>query len=553
MNLIKILFLVTLIVQSFLMIGQISRGDLLMNQIPSSIDSFFIDSQIDLTRLRATTNFLTNTDIVTYNGNQIPKRRKAFIRHVKHISEMLECSFVNREQRTQEISELIYELYLLEASLKQKTYSKSITKVSFKDKFQMVIAMVKSKRLFTYRIPDYSQLEIDSIFKDPENSPYFHQVDTSLAMHKRFGSLAGQKKIKAKKNMVVLFKSLSNGGSAPKINTLDLDLDSQWSLKWGDEVHTDVLGSRIFAALGFDVDHPYYYGKNDLTLVFEDYASVNSPEELQKALYAYYEVDITPFISNVGVVTSEMAKENKKLLSFVGKEYMQFIKCSIEARPDRVKRIGSFLPHDSINVDRKPLKGAVLAHHFIGNWDTREANTLMTTVHSGNYNYRISAVFSDLGTSFGVDLNSIPPDFKVGLVNELPWEAVKRKKNKIVFTNRINGLLPFYKNATYADLLWMATKIAVIDEYNLRKMIKKAHWPSPISELYFHKIASRRASILEAFNLVDPNPITFDQQINISYKGNVVVRKGKLIVDFELEMNPESFTKKKGRRRNYGH
>ena len=52
--------------------------------------------------------------------------------------------------------------------------------------------------------------------------------------------------------MAVIFKELSHTGSAPKIRTYDLDLDDEWSLKWGDEVHTDVAASRIFAAIGYD-------------------------------------------------------------------------------------------------------------------------------------------------------------------------------------------------------------------------------------------------------------------------------------------------------------
>jgi hypothetical protein len=170
----------------------------------------------------------------------------------------------------------------------------------------------------------------------------------------------------------------------------------------------------------------------------------------------------------------------------------------------------------------------------------------------GKYRYRISCVFSDLGTSLGVNQQNMPPDFKVGLVNELPWEVVIRKKNRIMFTNRVNAILPAYENATYEDLLWMAKKIAQLDEYNLRKIIKKAHWPEPIAELYFHKMASRRASIIIAFNLEDPHPIPFNKNLNISEDGIEVIKNGQLKIDYKLISNPESFLNKKGRLRNYG-
>ena len=68
------------------------------------------------------------------------------------------------------------------------------------------------------------------------------------------------------------------------ISSVSLDLDNKWSLKWGDEVHTDILGSHIFAALGYDVDHPYYYGENKLTLVFDDLKEIKNVDDLKSKI-----------------------------------------------------------------------------------------------------------------------------------------------------------------------------------------------------------------------------------------------------------------------------
>lgn len=528
--------------------AQTTRGVLLSDSFSHSANQFYVGNQINLLELRTLTNFLTNRDITTYKELEIPKRKKAFLRHVKQVSEQLEKSYVDGEKRSLSTDDKIYELVLLSNSLKQKTIQRAQLKVPIKKKIEMLYHTSKSRRTFKYKIPTATK---PTYFISPQSSPYFHETDSGIPMHKQFVNLAKQKNIKIKDNLVVLFKDLSLSGSAPKVNTYDLDLDNQWVLKWGDEVHTDVVGSRIFAALGFDVDHPYYFGKNKLTLIFDNNSESLSKDEMIRRIGEIYHVDLLPFISSAGTITAEMAKSNSDLEPFIGKEYLRFLKCFVEARPDRVKRIGSFLPNDEINVNRKELKGAILAHHFIGNWDTREANTLLTTVHNGNYHYRISAVFSDLGTCLGVSRNNIPPDFKVGLVNELPWKAVKKKGNKIVFSNRVNSILPSYKNAKYEDLLWMANKIAELDGYNLQKIIDKAHWPKPIAQLYFHKLASRRASILNAFDIADPNPIEFDQTINITHKGVEVVKNGVLVVDYKSK-NPESFISKKGRLRNYG-
>ncbi|MEZ4849767.1 MAG: hypothetical protein R3B93_14365 [Bacteroidia bacterium] len=543
-----------MIIISHAVFSQIGRGNLLNGEIPASIDSFFVGKQINLVVLRNSTAFLTDRDITSYLGYDIPNRKKAFMRHVKHLSEKLECAYQDHQEMNAEMAEIVYEISLLEASLKQKAVEQAQTKIPLKAKVGMIMDSYKSRYFTSYKIPPYVSLENDHDLPSISDSPYFHhvEVDTASPLHKQFGYLAKWKKVDAEKDMVVLFEELSLSGSAPKIRTLDLDLDNEWSLKWGDEVHADVVGSRIFAALGYDVDHPYFYEKDKLTLIFDENAEIKNAEELVQNILQIYDIDLDPFLSGFGLVTEEMAAENKDLESFVGSQYVRFVKCAVEARPDRVKRLGSFLPHLPENENRPELKGALLAHHFIGNWDTREANTLLTTVHNGDYAYRISAVFSDLGTSMGVVYKAVAADFKVGLVNELPWEVVRRKGKKLKFTNSINAILPSYKNAEYEDLLWMAQKIAMLNEENLRKMIEKGGWPKPIEKLYFHKMASRRASIIDAFQIDDPHPIAFDKKLTIYEEGRAVVKNGVLVVDYQREMNPESFLKKKGRMRNYG-
>lgn len=552
MRIIKIILLIFITISPLVIWSQIERGSLIADKKPISIEKYYSDSLIDINTIRQKSHFLTDADITTYNSDVIPKRKKAFMRHVKHINEKLEQEYIKGSQRTKEMDELIYEIHLLEESLKQKTSDKAKTKMSFSEQIKMMSNTFKAKSVLKYKIPDKFQNKNDSILRNPNISPYYHSPVSEIPLHKQFAHLANQKNIDVKENMVVLFKGLSFSGSAPKINTIDLDFDNEWNLKWGDEVHTDVVGSRIFASLGFDVDHPYFYRKNKLTLVFEDHSEVKDAQALTHQINGIYNVDITPFISNYGGITKEMADSISDLKAFIGHQYVRFYKCGLEARPDRVKRIGSFLPSEEINSQRRELKGALLAHLFIGNWDTREANTLLTTVHDGNYNYRISAVFSDLGASMGVKQKILPPDFKVGLVNEFSWEAISRKNNTIRIHDRINAILPSYENADYEDLLWMAMQIGQIDEYNLRKMVKKAHWPKPIEELYVHKLASRRASILKAFNITDPHPIPFNKKLSVIENGQSVVKEGVLLLDYNAKENPESFINKKGRLRNYG-
>ena len=99
----------------------------------------------------------------------------------------------------------------------------------------------------------------------------------------------------------------------------------------------------------------------------------------------------------------------------------------------------------------------------------------------------------------------------------------------------------------------MATKIAAIDGKILEKIMNKTGWPKPIAQLYYYKLASRRASILLAFDIIDPHPISFDKNYSYSENGVEIIKNGELLVDYAVNEHPESFLHTKGRFRNYGH
>lgn len=529
------------------LMAQTSRGNLRLKTDPLAIAKLVHNQTISLENTRILSNYLTNVDILEFQGFPLPKRKKAFMRHIKHLNEQLEWAYLTNETVNDSMYEVLYELTLFYHSFQQAAIMDANVIKSRKEQIEIYRTAKKSLRAFSYRIPiDQKRVE------DESDSPYWHHVPDSM-LYDQFDKLAKEKKIKAKKQMIILFDGLSYSGSAPKVKGLDLDYDNEWSLKWGDEVHTDVLGSRIFAALGYDVDHPYFYGKDELTLVFPPNQRVKNAQQLKDSVFLIYDVNLTPFISSYGEIDDQLIKTEKKLKPYFGYSYVRFLKCAVEGRPDRVKRIGSILPNDLNNDQRRPLRAALLAHAFIGNWDTREENTCLTTVHDGDYNYRISAIFSDLGTSFGVKVNAFPPDFKVGLVNEFGWEVFQLKRNKIVLKNAINAMLDPYVKANYDDLKWMALRIGALDGETLKKMIAETGWPTPIAELYFHKLASRRANILQAFGIADRHPIPFDCHFTYIENGIHIIKNGELMVDYKRAENPESFLDKKGRERNYGH
>ena len=264
-------------------------------------------------------------------------------------------------------------------------------------------------------------------------------------------------------------------------------------------------------------------------------------------------VNLKRFVSDQGVVDLEMIANEPDLKLYFGLPYLRFLECALEARPDSVKRLGSLLPSELNNIHRRELRGSLLAHIWIDNWDTREENTLLSQIHMGNYEYRLSGVFSDLGTSLGVKFSRFGRDFKAGLVNRFSWNPIRLKSlDRVFLTTKYNHELEFFKSATYSDLRWMALQISKFNTNDLQKIIEKSGYPDPLKVLYYHKLASRRFEILKAFNVLDQNPIEFDHHLNLNYEGKEVSRDGVLTQELDPKMHPEGFIHYKGRFRNYG-
>lgn len=498
---------------------------------------------VQLTEIRKISLFFTDPSITSWQKMPVPKRKKALVRYVKRLNERLEYGFVCEGSADEKFYNDLFELIWIKKSFEDKINRNFDPSVGFADKYRMWKHTRKSKK----RKWKFEEEE----FVPSKFSKYF-VVDypDTLKLEKRFSTLAKRKKIKVKDTMVVVFDKTGTDGSAPKCETWAIGYDDAWVIKWGDEIHTDIAGSRLFAALGFDVDHPYFFGKEKVFVVFNEWSSLPGAEEMLTAVSKQYGVDIRPYVSSMGKLTSEIIGNNKDLKKFESKMYVTFIKCSMEARPDRVKRIGSFLPDEMHDVSE--LRESLLAHAFIGNWDIRNQNTLLTLVHDGNYKYHLSAVFSDLGTSFGVKRNYTPADFKTGLVNEFGWQAVKNVNGKIQLLDAMNAKPFCFQMTDYMDLYRMAIKISKLDENCLKHIIGKTHWPKPIADLYFNKLVSRRESILAAFGIKDPHPIKYKRRVDHIENGEEVIRNDKLMMDYDRKNNPESFFEEKGRFRNYG-
>mgnify|MGYP000001542362 CR=1 FL=1 len=531
----------------FLSFSQLLPASLNNNAYPIEIATCIKkDSTIDLEKVRSITNLLTNPTITSFQGIVLPKRKKTVTEKVKALSEDLEFAAYRKKKVDQQLIESLYTLQWIYLSYLQKADNDAQAAITIKEKYAMFTNSIFGLRKLHIKIPKIASSQNSTDL----SSPFFNAFPDTIRPENHFDFLAKKTSTNAKNTSIVLLDSCSKNGSIPKFNVHDLVKNDEWIIKWGDEIHTEIFASHMFAALGYNVDYSYY--SKNLTLILTSNSEVKSAKELIKLLKSIYGIDISRYIQLEGIVSNEMVLNNGQLKPYLGNNFVIFSECLLEARPNQLKRIGSFLPLALDNETRTELKASLLAHQFIDNWDTREENTLLALKKNKTTVAEPIAIFSDLGTCMGVSVSWLNRDFKAGLVNQLTWEVVKKRNNKLIFKSRMNAQIDFYKQASYSDLRWLAVQLEKIDSSSLRSIVNAANWPPEIAELYFHKMAARRASILKAMDIIDSHPIQFDRKLNLFKNGVQIIRRGKLLKRTYLEDLPVSYTCKKGRMRNYG-
>jgi len=336
---------------------------------------------------------------------------------------------------------------------------------------------------------------------------------------------------------------LEGKGSVAKVHADDLRNGERWLLKWGDEVHSDPVASRIFAALGFNVDFPFYRAAGEVRLLLgRQGKQKRTVRQLVNFIYNSYNINLSPFITKVAEVTDEMVALEPLLRGRQGETYLTFTGLALEPRPSGETRLGPFLQDLAQNRKRREVRGALLAEIWIANWDTKPDNTLLSL------GSELRATYSDLGVSLGVKIQKFPRDLKGGLVNEFGWDVLELKDQEVHFHARMNSIPKAWREASWSDLSWMAKQIARLGPSDLREILSHSGWPVAVRELYFHKLAERRRQILQAFAIADP----FTWQIDRSLDVGDVVKDGELVKEADVALYPAGLLHTRGRFRGYG-
>lgn len=497
-----------------------------------------------LENVRETCDTLTNDNVKEIQGYKIGKRKDHLLNHVRRRCEELEAAYDEGLWNSKVVELKIEELNLIQDSWIHKF--KSDDGIGIMDLAFMGISHDLSPWLLRYDIPSSV-----GDFKSPEDSIFWTDVQNRRASYFAEQTLPLQMDPNIR---FVVLKELEAKGSTPKAHVVDLQNGTRWLLKWGDEVHTDPVSSRIFAALGYYVDHSYYFDAGKLTLILGDLPNKKkrTVQHFVRFISNAYGINLSAFILKAGKINQDFLKQSPELASYKGQYFIQFKTAALEARPDLEHRLGGFMSNDPQNSKRRELRGALLAHLWIDNWDTKEDNTLLSILMDSKGRTSLRGSYSDLGVSLGVRISKFPRDLKAGLVNSFTWDLVRKEKGQIRFSAHLNHFSEAFKQATYEDLKWMAIQISQITEPILRSSLSASGWPIYLQELYFQKLAERRRQILAVFDVMDPNPISINKKYSFSEKDQWLVKDGELIVEPSLDLYPEGLMNPKGRIRGFG-
>lgn len=488
---------------------------------------------LTITDLRSRCDEMTNVGVSEMQGQKVAARKPWYLFHVRRICEQQESLFDEGKfpdiKKWEELN-LIYLSFVERHRIEEGVGLLEILGMGFAHDISPYILRFKKQAFIEKRIED-------NIF----------WAEAEIPLSKAFDRQALAAGVDASFKWLRLDK-LEGKGSIPKVHADDLRNGSRWLLKWGDEIHSDPVASRIFAGLGFNVDYPFFKGEGEFRLLLGKQGRRNRTiKQLVNFIHNSYKVNLSPFIYKTGIVTSEMINDEPLLVGKLGEIYLEFIGTAVEPRPANETRLGPIMMDSLDNSQRRELRGAALAHMWVGNWDTKAANTLLTIVnHQGKTHLKGS--FSDLGVSLGVAISKFPRDLKAGLVNELSWNMLKVQGETIHFHARMNHLPLAWRTATWSDLQWMAQQIARLSSEDAREILLQSGWPIKIQQLYLYKLAERRHLILKTFEIQDPHPWPRERQ----YSSSLEIKDGELTIEPELKKYPQGLLHKTGRFRGYG-
>lgn len=339
-----------------------------------------------------------------------------------------------------------------------------------------------------------------------------------------------KKKAKAQKyslekaRRVLFFSKIKDTATAPKIEAKDA-YGEKWKVKWGLEVQTAPLASRLYVKLGArysDLVYANEPGVEGLVLILGDPKKKSSCDNINTVkwlsyclLESRYNFNLNPYLQEVGVIDSKNVNRILKNLaqggdkkyspkSLMGRRFVTFKESSVELQSKTKEMRGGPAPGDILgSLQDRVARSLVLFNMWIWNTDSKDDNNKSALVPNlmkeGKADY--VEFIHDLGASLGSPLEAGNPN---GLGTGRKFARFGRfltREPKIIFDQFMLYRPRSWGKATYADTLWMAKKIVQMSNQDLQEISKSSLWPDFMQKAFVYKLAARRDQLAKLFNL----------------------------------------------------
>ncbi|MFZ5951147.1 MAG: hypothetical protein ACOYXC_10605, partial [Candidatus Rifleibacteriota bacterium] len=285
---------------------------------------------------------------------------------------------------------------------------------------------------------------------------------------------------------IMFFEELKESASSPKISGKDR-FGLKWKIKWGDEVHSDVVSTRLAIDLGATyTDLKFYSGPGETLLILEPKSSGKKPQNqaelAEMLLKSSFKFHLNRYVVEqpsvkaangaflgTGIVDQAMIERESLDEKYLGAYYLAFKECQLSIDNPALKRLGGIDLVRGSSLEDRVARSLLVFSTWISNPDVKEDNTrggLLWNSKTGKFDRHVEFV-SDMGASFAGPYSS-------GCLSTLSSTVVGEVFNVKHFKIHPVFLPDSWRHCTWADARWMARRIAGLGRADLERIFSQS-------------------------------------------------------------------------------
>lgn len=329
-------------------------------------------------------------------------------------------------------------------------------------------------------------------------------------------------KLNQVRRLVFFERFEDSGGTHAKIKVKDA-YGFKWKLKWGNESYTESVANHLYLELGGkhqDLNYSHSIDQSILvvfpksvdpsdTQFIDNFESLNTKvrksrykEDLSKYLtynqygtLQNYNIDdmIRPYRQSI---PKHLLREKLEL----GMAFAVFKEASMEFKDRRIiQRGGPWAQSSPGAIKDRPMRAQVLFNIFVENFDAKDANGELVLSPINDEIHHLLQAPVDLGAAFRGDV------FRRRGINGLSEKSFLTPSwlfpKHLVYNHPVAYRAKSHDRATFADLLWMAKKIARLKDDRLDQIVTFSELPDFCQKMLSYKLKKRRDHIAHLFGI----------------------------------------------------